>query len=244
MAGRRSLSARFTCVCGVVLQLLLLAGTACGQEAAQEEPVDAGSWVLQLIAVGVVIGIIFFLVVRSRKAPAAPSPRATVAPAAASPPRQRKIFMSYRRDDSADVTGRIYDRLVQRFGKDQVFKDVDSIPLGVDFRRHLHQVVGSCDIVLAVMGERWLTAAGSEGKNRLQDEKDFVRIELEAALQRTIPVVPVLVRGAEIPREGDLPSSLAEIAYRNGIAVRADPDFHHDMDRLIEGVDQHLASLT
>jgi hypothetical protein len=150
------------------------------------------------------------------------------------------IFVSYRRQDSADVTGRIYDRLVQRFDKAQVFKDVDSIPLGVDFREHLGGVVGQCDVLLAVVGDEWL-AADSTGRRRVDDTKDFVRIEIEAALQRNIPVIPLLVRGASVPSENDLPASLAQLSYRNGIAVRPDPDFHRDMDRLIAGLEGHLS---
>jgi len=153
-----------------------------------------------------------------------------------------KIFISYRRQDSADITGRIYDRLIQRFGKEQIFKDVDSIPLGVDFREHLNRMVGNCDVVLAVMGDRWLTADDPDRNRRLDDPKDFVRIELEAALERKIPVIPVLVREAQMPEERELPAALAALAYRNGIAVRTDPDFHHDMDRLIVGVESHLSN--
>jgi hypothetical protein len=151
-----------------------------------------------------------------------------------------KIFLSYRRDDSADATGRIYDRLVQRFGKEQIFKDVDSIPLGVDFREHLGNVVGRCNLVLVVIGDRWIDA-GQAGARRLDDVADFVRIEIEAALERKIPVVPVLVRGATIPADSALPPSLRALAYRNGMSVRPDPDFHRDMDRLIAGLETHLA---
>jgi len=150
------------------------------------------------------------------------------------------IFVSYRRQDSADVTGRIYDRLIQCFGKEQIFKDVDSIPLGVDFREHLGGVVGKCDVLLAVIGNEWL-AADTAGRRRIDDAKDFVRIEIEAALERKIPVIPVLVRGASVPTEQELPASLVLLSYRNGIAVRSDPDFHHDMDRLIAGLEAHLA---
>jgi len=155
--------------------------------------------------------------------------------------RRQRIFLSYRREDSADVAGRIYDRLTQKFGKEQVFKDVDSIPLGLDFRKHLAQMVGSCDVFLAVIGVDWHAPAAAGGKPRLDDPKDFVRIELEAALQRDIPVIPVLVRGAQVPDEGELPTTLATLAYRNGMSVRADPDFHRDMDRLIEGIETYLA---
>jgi len=154
--------------------------------------------------------------------------------------KHENIFVSYRRQDSADVTGRIYDRLIQRFGKEQIFKDVDSIPLGVDFREHLGGVVGKCDVLLAVIGNEWL-AGDTAGHRRIDDAKDFVRIEIEAALERKIPVIPVLVRGASVPTEQELPASLVLLSYRNGIAVRSDPDFHHDMDRLIAGLEAHLA---
>ena len=167
-----------------------------------------------------------------------PDPWPPTVPAAAA---IEKIFLSYRRDDSADATGRIYDRLVQRFGKEQIFKDVDSIPLGVDFREHLGNVVGRCNLVLVVIGDRWIDA-GQAGARRLDDAADFVRIEIEAALERRIPVVPVLVRGATIPADSALPPSLRALAYRNGMSVRSDPDFHRDMDRLIAGLETHLAN--
>jgi hypothetical protein len=167
-----------------------------------------------------------------------PDPWPPTVPAAAA---IEKIFLSYRRDDSADATGRIYDRLVQRFGKEQIFKDVDSIPLGVDFREHLGNVVGRCNLVLVVIGDRWIDA-GQAGARRLDDAADFVRIEIEAALERRIPVVPVLVRGATIPADSALPPSLRALAYRNGMSVRPDPDFHRDMDRLIAGLETHLAN--
>ena len=152
--------------------------------------------------------------------------------------RQEAIFISYRRQDSADVTGRIYDRLVQRFGREQVFKDVDSIPLGVDFRAHLGNVVGRCNFLLVVIGPQWLLASGENGR-RLEDKSDFVRVEVESALVRDIPVIPVLVGGASLPADTELPPSLASITFRNGIRVRPDPDFHRDMDRLIAGLEQH-----
>ena len=151
----------------------------------------------------------------------------------------KSLFISYRRQDSADITGRIYDGLIQHFGKTAVFKDVDSIPLGIDFREHLREHVGRCSILIAIIGKNWLV--GGEGKQpRLNDARDHLRIELETALQRNIPVIPVLVQGATIPQEDELPSSLRSLAYRNGISVRPDPDFHTDMDRLIRGVEAHF----
>jgi hypothetical protein len=152
----------------------------------------------------------------------------------------KKLFLSYRREDSADVAGRIYDRLSQAFEKDQVFKDVDAIPLGVDFRMHLQKTLESCDVLLVVVGDRWLTPAGTAGVRRIDDPKDFVRIELEVALQRDIPVIPLLVRGAAVPQEDELPAVLASLAYRNGTSIRPDPDFHRDMDRLIQTLQTYL----
>jgi eukaryotic-like serine/threonine-protein kinase len=114
-----------------------------------------------------------------------------------------------------------------------VFKDVDSIPLGQDFRGHLNEVVGGCAAVLAIIGPRWTDARNSAGQRRLEDSDDFVRIELEAALARDIPVVPVLVAHAPMPGAAELPTSLASMAFRQSIEVRPDPDFHNDATRLI-----------
>jgi hypothetical protein len=150
------------------------------------------------------------------------------------------IFISYRRSDSADVAGRIYDRLVGKFGKDLIFKDVDSIPLGFDFKEYLSKQVGECNVLLAIIGDRWLEAQDESGRRRLDDPTDFVRIEIESALERGIPVIPLLVRGASMPQEESLPPSLRKLIYRNGIPVRSDPDFHRDMDRLIKALEKYV----
>ena len=154
-----------------------------------------------------------------------------------------KILISYRREDSADVTGRIYDRLIQQFGREAVFKDVDSIPLGADFRIHLDAQVAKCDVFLAVIGRDWMKKRGSKSKSRLDEPEDFVRIEIESALRREIPVIPVLVSGVSIPSAERLPASIQDLSYRNGIAVRPDPDFHRDMDRLIESLKKEIKGL-
>lgn len=151
------------------------------------------------------------------------------------------IFISYRRSDSAHVAGRVYDRLVGGgFGKASIFKDVDSIPLGLDFKEYLDAKVGECSVLLAIIGDRWLDASDSTGKRRLDDPTDFVRIELESALIRNIPVIPLLVSGAPLPSEAELPLSLRTLVYRNGIAIRPDPDFHRDMDRLIAALKTYV----
>lgn len=151
-----------------------------------------------------------------------------------------KILISYRREDSADVTGRIDDRLVQQFGRQAVFVDVDSIPFGVDFRKYLDEQVAKCDVFLAVIGPDWMGPKDSQGKTRLEDPSDFVRIEIESALTRQIAVVPILVRGASIPPTEQLPQSMHDLPYRNGLAVRSGPDFHNDMNRLIAYLTQQI----
>jgi hypothetical protein len=150
------------------------------------------------------------------------------------------VFISYRREDSADITGRIYDRLLQRLPKEAVFKDVDSIPLGIDFRQHLEKVLGQCDVVIAVIGDYWIQNKTLNARRRIDDPRDHLRMEIEMALNRDIPVIPVLVRNASMPSEEELPPSLRALAYRNGIPIRPDPDFHTDMDRLIKGIEVHL----
>jgi TIR domain len=150
-----------------------------------------------------------------------------------------KIFLCYRRDDAGAYAGRIQDQLVQDLGSDTLFMDVDAIPLGVNFVRVLHDEVAKCDVLLAVIGRNWLDARDEHGNRRLENSNDFVRIEIEAALQRNIPVVPILVDGARIPEAGQLPKELAELSFRNGIDVRL-ASFHSDVSRLIYGLKKQL----
>lgn len=148
------------------------------------------------------------------------------------------VFISYRREDSLDVAGRIYDRLAGHFGRDSVFIDVDTIPIGTDFRRYLSDWVARCDVLLVVIGPRWLDATHTEGPKagtrRLEDPADFVRIEIAAALSRDISVVPVLVGGASMPAAERLPADLSDLVFRNAAEVRSGRDFHTHMDRLIK----------
>jgi hypothetical protein len=146
------------------------------------------------------------------------------------------IFLSYRRGDSQDATGRIYDHLVRQFSKDSVFKDVDSIPLGTDFRRVLEDAIRRADVVLAVIGPAWLTVTDEDGWRRLDLPDDFVRLELETALRLGKRVIPVPVSGAAMVTADDLPESLKQLAFQNGMPVRPDPDFHNDMARLLAAI--------
>ncbi len=154
--------------------------------------------------------------------------------------KEANIFICYRRADSENVAGRIYDRLVQHYGKEPIFKDVDSIPLGVDFRTFLDEKVGQCQVLLVVIGNQWVTITDNDGNRRLDDFRDYVRIEIESALKRNIPVIPLLVRRSMMPLEEELPSEIKGLAFRNGIQIRPDPDFHNDMERLISALDVAL----
>ena len=147
-----------------------------------------------------------------------------------------KIFISYRRDDSAYPVAMLSQMLKSRFGEESVFLDIENIPLGVDFRVYIGNMVGQCNALLAVIGNQWLTIKGKDGVPRLQNPRDPVRIEIEAALERDILVVPVLVDKAEMPSEADLPDSLQRLSSRNGTEVRAGKDMGGQIDRLVNGL--------
>ena len=150
------------------------------------------------------------------------------------------IFVSYRREDSSGITGRICDYLKAAFGEEHLFKDVDSIPLGTDFREVIHAAVQRCDVLLAVIGGKWLSVRDGAGARRIDDPDDYVRLEIRSALERNIPVIPVMVDGAEVPKHENLPEPLQRLAFRNAIHVRSDPDFQHDMGRLCRDISRFL----
>ena len=103
-----------------------------------------------------------------------------------------KFVLSYRRADASGIAGRIFDRLAAHYGEPSVFRDIDNIPFGVDFRKHIEMALDDCDAVIAIIGRRWLGSVRSGA--RIQDERDIVRIEIESALKKRIPIFPVLVR--------------------------------------------------
>ncbi len=155
-----------------------------------------------------------------------------------------KLFISYRRSDSADATGRLYDRLKSQFGDENIFLDIHTNPFGVDFRQCIRDAVNQCEVLLAVIGDHWLDAryadGAQQGSRRLDDPQDYVRIEIESALARGIPVVPLLVGTAAMPTEEDLPDCLKELAFRHAAEARAGPYFDDHVDRLIRGLDKLL----
>jgi hypothetical protein len=154
-----------------------------------------------------------------------------------------KVFISYRRADSAGYSGRVMDRLDRELGRDLVFMDVDAIPLGTNFSKVLHEQVAKCGVLLAMIGPNWLDARDEHGNRRLDSPNDFVRIEIGAALQRSIPVIPLLLDGAKIPKADELPEDLKELALRNGMEIRH-ASFQDDMNRLIRGLKQEGVDLT
>ncbi|MBV9553724.1 MAG: toll/interleukin-1 receptor domain-containing protein [Alphaproteobacteria bacterium] len=146
-----------------------------------------------------------------------------------------RITISYRRDDSGIIVGRIFDRLVARYGRDAVFRDIDNIPPGVDFRHHIDRTLETTDVVLAIVGPNWIGRHRTGA--RMQSEGDPVRVEIEAALRKNRPLVPVLVMGASMPPVADLPESVQDFAYRNAVLIDAGQDFDVHMDRLVRAVD-------
>jgi hypothetical protein len=148
-----------------------------------------------------------------------------------------KIFINYRRDDSSASAGRLYDHLSARFPRNQIFIDVDNLDPGVDFVETIEQSVGACDVLIAVIGKRWLTSSEGEGSRRLDNPDDFVRLEIASALKRNIRVIPVLVDGASIPLARDLPDDLKPLVRRNAVEV-SHTRFSADSERLIAALER------
>jgi TIR domain len=153
-----------------------------------------------------------------------------------------RIFISYRRDETAYPAGWLFDRLAQHFGSAQVFKDVDSIELGDDFVEVISRAVGSCDVLLALIGDQWLTITDLHGRRRLDDPDDFVRLEIEAALARKVRIIPILVDGANMPRADELPTGLSGLVRRQALEL-SPSRFEYDTSRLLKVLDATLAEM-
>lgn len=146
------------------------------------------------------------------------------------------VIISYRRDDTGAITGRICDRLRGRFGAESVYMDIDSNPIGVDYRSHIDDSLKRCDMLLAVIGEDWL-GTGPAGSRRIDDPSDLVRLEVASALTRGIRVVPILVDQTEMPAVDELPEELSGLRYRQAFRVDSGVDFHHHLDRLCAAIE-------
>jgi CheY-like chemotaxis protein len=149
--------------------------------------------------------------------------------------RAPTVFIDYRREDAAAYAGRLYDRLVSEFGTQKVFMDVESLAPGADYVATLSTAVSSSDAVLEIIGPQWLSATDSHGRRRLDDPSDFVRVTLRDALKLGKLIIPVLVGGASLPREEELPQDLAGLARRQALELSSER-WQYDVDRLIEAL--------
>lgn len=149
------------------------------------------------------------------------------------------IFISYRREDAEGQAGRLSDDLVSHFGEGSVFMDVTGIEQGRDFREAIKEHVASCDVLLAMIGKDWLGVKDESGRRRLEDPLDFVRLEIASALKRDIPVIPVLVGRAIMPRSDQLPPDLANLPYRNGVEL-THARWDSDVQVLIKALRPHV----
>ena len=147
------------------------------------------------------------------------------------------IAISYRRADSSAIAGRIFDRLVEHYGEQSVFIDVDAIPIGIDFRSKIQEALRRSDVLLAVIGPNWIGV----GAGRITEPSDPVRIEIATAMARRIPVIPILVESARMPEAAALPAEFGNFAFLNAAEVASGRDFRSHMDRLIDAIDRTVA---
>ena len=149
-----------------------------------------------------------------------------------------RIFISYRRADSAAYAQGLYDRFKERYGREQVFRDLD-MEYGIDFVERVDETIRSCAAMLVIIGPGWLGARDEAGNRRLDDPDDYVRIEVSNALNRAARVIPVLVGDARMPRKAELPDALGGLARRNAVQI-SDSRWDYDVSRLTETLDSIL----
>lgn len=147
------------------------------------------------------------------------------------------IFISYRRQDSQGSAGRLADTLKAQFANNQIFRDIETIEPGVDFVEAIERALGSCVVLLAVIGPRWLSATDKNGRRRLDDPNDYTRVEIAAALQRKVRVIPVLVDGAAMPDAEELPDDLKTLARRQASEL-SDKRWDFDVRQLVQTIEK------
>ncbi len=150
------------------------------------------------------------------------------------------VFISYRRDDSSGYAGRLYDQISSHFGADHVFMDVADIGPGSDFVQVIEHQVSTCDALIALIGKNWLSVKDDQNRPRLGNPDDFVSIEILAALKRNVEVIPVLVGGAKMPRQQELPESLRPLSRRQALEI-SDARFARDTQDLIAALENQAA---
>jgi hypothetical protein len=152
---------------------------------------------------------------------------------------EAKVFISYRREETAGHAGRLYDVMSSHFGDTNVFMDVDIAP-GVDFVNRITHAVGACHVLLVIIGPRWATISNGGTLGRIFEPGDFVRLEVEEGLRRSeVAVIPVLVGGARMPEPGALPAPLRALTRRNALEL-SDTRWRYDVDRLMGALDRLL----
>jgi hypothetical protein len=152
---------------------------------------------------------------------------------------EHAIFISYRRDDTEGEAGRLFDDLTRAFGSEAVFMDVAGIEPGIDFRKAIDDNVSCCGVQLAIIGPNWATITGTDGQRRLDNENDYVRLEIASALKRNIAVIPVLVHDAHMPHADQLPDNLKDLAYRNSVEI-THARWNSDVQLLIKALGQYV----
>jgi hypothetical protein len=149
-----------------------------------------------------------------------------------------RVFLCYRRDDTRWVAGRLYDRLHHRH---DVFQDITAIRPGFRYTDQIQEEISRCDVLLVVMDEGWLSAADPQGRRRLDSPRDLVRLEIAAALQRGIPIIPVLVQRASIPADVDLPDDIADLTLYHACEV-TDTRWDYDIGLLLKAINGFAGS--
>lgn len=143
-----------------------------------------------------------------------------------------RIFISYRRSDSSDITQRIWESLAGIWGEENVIKDTDSFVAGPDFRDQISRAILRCDVVLAIIGQNWSGIDSDTVQSRLFDESDPVRTEIEEAMNYQKVIIPVLVNAREMPKSSELPDNIKQLRYCNAVRIRDDSNFGNDMKKL------------
>lgn len=202
--------------------------------------------IVSIVSLGTVplaLGIAFVLYqweARHKAEPNQTKPKQSTSPSkrifASSSPTQKSpsgVFITYRRNDQAGFAGRLGDRLADHFGKEKIFRDVDSMPLGYDFREVIETQLAQCDVMLVVIGHNWLNAISPNGLRRLDDPDDLVCFEIAAGLAREgVRVIPILVDGVSVPESIELPDSLRGLARRHGLNM-SNANFNGDLEMLL-----------
>jgi hypothetical protein len=151
----------------------------------------------------------------------------------------KAVFISYRRAAGAGYAGRIADTLVEHFGEDKVFRDIDSLEPGLDFAEAIERAIESSEVLIAVIGTNWLTATDAAGQKRLENPDDYVRTEIATALKRNIRVIPLLIQGAAMPSARELPDDLAPLSRRNAFEIH-DSSWRDDIRRLVTALERAI----